>query len=219
MRAWWSSKAGAHSFSTWKQSRQNGGSKLFLHCNSNVYLQEFIVYLGKKMQLESSSGHRIYFDIVDQLTRTLRGKYHVVYMDNLYSSVPLFLHLFNKKLYACGTLHANRKFLPPPMCKKKEFSFNGVAPKFTRVNCVRTWRVLCARHKTSAFPRNKCKSFVGNPCNPQDLTCAHTSNPTIDCKLVCTQLRGCWLLRFVESDIPSWAKQQEDVEIPILFFF
>ena len=39
-------------------------------------------------------------------------KNHVVIMDNFFSSIPLFSDLLTRSTYACGTIRANRKYLP-----------------------------------------------------------------------------------------------------------
>ena len=50
---------------------------------------------------------------------SLLGKGHHVYMDNYYSSPDLFLELFSKECYACGTCRKNRKNLPKAVTKPK----------------------------------------------------------------------------------------------------
>ena len=40
------------------------------------------------------------------------GKYHHVYFDNLFTSVPLLLDLLQQKTYACGTVRMNKRKLP-----------------------------------------------------------------------------------------------------------
>lgn len=83
--------------------------KVWSRCNQSGYLHRFQIYLGKEA---CPSKNGIYFDIVDTLTRDLRGNNHQVYMDNLYSSVKLFLHLKRHHIEACGTIRANRKHIP-----------------------------------------------------------------------------------------------------------
>ena len=88
------------------------GIKLFMRCDSDSgYLYQMEVYLGK---LSDGSVHKnAYFYVVDRLTSSLRGKNYQIFFDNLYTSVPLLLHLMNHKIYSCGTLRANRVQIPP----------------------------------------------------------------------------------------------------------
>lgn len=42
----------------------------------------------------------------------LEAKNHILYIDNYFTSYPLFQNLMKKKIYACGTIRSNRKYLP-----------------------------------------------------------------------------------------------------------
>ena len=99
------------------------GIKIWARCNYNGYLQQFEIYLGNKETKVSPNG--LYFDIVNQLTKRLRGKKHQVFFDNLYTSVPLMVYLRNHGILAVGTAHANRKGVPdffkkPPKMQRGE---------------------------------------------------------------------------------------------------
>ena len=88
------------------------GLKVFLRNNSDSgYLQQFEIYLGKR-GTERKSIHGIYFDIINRLTFRLRGRNHRIWFDNLYTSVPVLLHLQKHGLWGCGTVRSNRKYLP-----------------------------------------------------------------------------------------------------------
>ena len=87
------------------------GIKIWARCNDSGYLQQFEIYLGSKETKVSPNG--LYFDIVDQLTKQLRGENHQVFFDNLYTSLPLLVHLKRHGILAAGTVCANRKNLPP----------------------------------------------------------------------------------------------------------
>ena len=50
--------------------------------------------------------------VVLELTHSLFGKYHQIYCDNFFSTIPLFRTLYNNKTYACGTIRTNRKHFP-----------------------------------------------------------------------------------------------------------
>ena len=65
------------------------------------------------------------FDVVNKLTFSLRGKNFWVFMDNLYTSIPLLQFLHRHKIFGCGTMRSNRKYLPqqikkPPRLQRGE---------------------------------------------------------------------------------------------------
>lgn len=86
------------------------GVKVFLRCDSKTgYMCQFEVYLGKRASAPGPNG--IYFDIVDRLTRPIRGRNHRVIFDNLYTGIPILQMLQSHRIFACGTIRPNRKFL------------------------------------------------------------------------------------------------------------
>jgi hypothetical protein len=46
------------------------------------------------------------------LSEGLRGKYHHVYFDSYFTSIPLALDLLRSGIYMCGTIRQNRKYFP-----------------------------------------------------------------------------------------------------------
>lgn len=84
-----------------------------MRCDAKTgYVNQFDFYLGKKnTQVHSKFG--LYFQIIDELTKSLRGTNVRLYFDSLYTSIPLLLHLQNHKIWAAGTLRKNKKYLPP----------------------------------------------------------------------------------------------------------
>ena len=60
--------------------------KIWVRCNGRSnYCQEFHVYLGKESTQRSKNG--AIFDVVWNLLKDIQGKNHVVYFNNLFSSV------------------------------------------------------------------------------------------------------------------------------------
>ena len=64
------------------------------------------------------------------LKNILHNKNHEVYLDNYFTSVPLFEHLKNASVGACGTIKTNRKFLPTHLkqdqtMKRGDFDYQG----------------------------------------------------------------------------------------------
>ena len=96
------------------------GIKIWARCNDNGYLQQFEIYLGSKETKVSPNG--LYFDIVDRLTKQLWGKYHQVFFDNLYSSIPLMMHLRNHGILSAGMVCANRKGNPDFFRKPQKYN-------------------------------------------------------------------------------------------------
>lgn len=86
------------------------GIKVWMRSDSsNGYISQFTVYTGRKgATTEVGLGGNVVRDLVEKV----KGKYHHVFMDNFFSSVPLFIQLLHNKIYACGTIRSNRKFLP-----------------------------------------------------------------------------------------------------------
>ena len=82
---------------------------MWIRCSSNAFAQEIKIYVGKATEV-SKAG--LVYDVVTDLTRALRGKYHRVYMDNYYTSVPTFKALLKNCIYAVGTLRSNRRHIP-----------------------------------------------------------------------------------------------------------
>ena len=85
--------------------------KVWLRCDSqtpqNPYLLQFIPYMGKKNT--KVSPHGLYFDVVNSLTKSIRGTNTRLYTDNAYSMVKLFTFLqkhsvFSTRMACCSTL-------------------------------------------------------------------------------------------------------------------
>ena len=92
------------------------GIKAFLRCESRTgYLYQFEIYLGKAEQKPTVTG--VYFDVITRLTRSLIFNNHHIFFDNLYTSVPLSQYLLDNGIYSCGTLRANRKYMPSDVRK------------------------------------------------------------------------------------------------------
>ena len=81
------------------------GIKIWCRADStNGYLNDFQVYTGRDgKQTEVGLGGRVVLD----LTKDIPGKYHIMNMDNFFTSSTLFYKLFADKLLARGTVTAN----------------------------------------------------------------------------------------------------------------
>ncbi|XP_068098218.1 piggyBac transposable element-derived protein 4-like [Hyperolius riggenbachi] len=103
--------------------RSRYGIKLYKICESATgYTWAFRIYEGKDSQLEPpgcppymGTNGKVVWDLISPF---LNNGYHL-YVDNYYTSIPLFKHLFSQKTLACGTLRTNRKGLPQSLIKKR----------------------------------------------------------------------------------------------------
>jgi hypothetical protein len=85
--------------------------KIFIRSDAaSGFMNQFEIYLGKSAANNSTNG--AYFDVVKRLTDPVLNKYHKIFFDNAYTSVPLLIHLLQNNTYACGTVRVNRKFFP-----------------------------------------------------------------------------------------------------------
>ena len=86
------------------------GIKVWMRSDSlNGYVSQFSVYTGKE---GNTAEVGLGGNVVRKLTRSVTGKNHCLFMDNFFTSVPLFLQLLDDRIYACGTIRRDRKFLP-----------------------------------------------------------------------------------------------------------
>jgi hypothetical protein len=92
-------------------------------CSATSYLWNAYFYVGKNDDaLHVDNDISITQETVMKLLQPLSGKNHQVYMDNYYSSIPLFNELMRMDIYATGTIRTNRKGLDKrvTMTKKDE---------------------------------------------------------------------------------------------------
>ena len=98
------------------------GIKVWVRSDSlNGYVCQFSVYTGKE---GSTTEVGLGGNVVKKLSQSITGKNHQLFMDNFFTSVPLFKDLLQNGIYACGTLRRDRKYLPVDM---KIISKNGLA--------------------------------------------------------------------------------------------
>jgi hypothetical protein len=98
------------------------GIKIFaLCCSHTAYLFNAIVYLGKRPEDEKEStaeGSKTEQAVISLVT-PLQGRNHRLFMDNYYSSIPLFVTLSKMLIWATGTIRVNRKGLCREVTIKK----------------------------------------------------------------------------------------------------
>ncbi|XP_033828376.1 piggyBac transposable element-derived protein 4-like [Periophthalmus magnuspinnatus] len=87
------------------------GLTIWMLCDSRTgYCHRTKISVGKPRDEEAAAclGHRV----VTSLVRGLEGQYHHLFMDSLFTSVPLLQRLLQDGLYACGPTHPGRKGYP-----------------------------------------------------------------------------------------------------------
>lgn len=121
------------------------GIKIWSLCDSDTgYLLRFSVYTGWEVQ-EECKDEGIAERTVKSLLWGLENRGHIVYIDNFYSNVKLFLELKNIDFSACGTVCTNHKKLPHEMKQMKKKKGNlpdGLDRGKTQNACL-----LMARHR------------------------------------------------------------------------
>lgn len=99
------------------------GYKLWSMADMDGYLNKFEIYQGKNQQQNNGDIPK-YFGLGDtvvyNMTKDLAEKYHEVYVDNFFTSVPLMEYLLSHKILCCGTLRTNKKYLPQNLSKDKD---------------------------------------------------------------------------------------------------
>ena len=87
------------------------GVKICLCCDGySNYCQEFHIHLGKGSTQPSRNS--ALFDIVWSLLEKIQRKNHVVYFNNLFTSVVVAKFLYSKQFPICGMMRARQKYIP-----------------------------------------------------------------------------------------------------------
>ena len=86
-------------------------------CSCCGYVVSFQMYTGREKNSTAEKGlaHRVVTDLVVPL---LAHKNRTVYMDNFFTSLPLFTELEKNGTYACGTYRTNRSGFPKELTDK-----------------------------------------------------------------------------------------------------
>ena len=92
--------------------RHKYGVKLYELCPPNGDVWNDMVYCGRSDQGLEITGHGHAQNLVLHLANDLLDQGRELYVDNVYTRVPMAKALLRRTLL-CGTLRRNRKFLPP----------------------------------------------------------------------------------------------------------
>jgi len=103
--------------------RARFGIKFFSLCDNSGYLFNTEVYVGKNSGAEDLSDELKEIgktgQIVMHLMAPILDKGHHLFLDNWYTSPPLFRLLSRHQTPACGTIRKNRGKFPPEFVTKK----------------------------------------------------------------------------------------------------
>ena len=98
------------------------GYKFWSLTDMDGYLYKFEVYQGKD-NCRIDPAMPKYFGlgekVIYQMTKSLQGKFHEVFIDNYFTSVPLMEYLLSHQALSCGTLRTKRKYLPQDFIKDR----------------------------------------------------------------------------------------------------
>ena len=70
------------------------------------YIYDFEVYLRKEREIGLTQR------VVESLTNSLYGRYHIVFVDKYYTSIALAQSLLRNKTYICGSFNTSRIYWP-----------------------------------------------------------------------------------------------------------
>ena len=89
------------------------GIKVWVNSEANTgYVLTFQIYTGAMAKDASNSSKSLGHRVVMDLLQPYLGKGHRLFVDNFYTSIPLFLDLLEHGTYATGTIVSTRKYFP-----------------------------------------------------------------------------------------------------------
>ena len=124
--------------------------------SSNGYVCNLQVYTGK--QDGGVTEHGLGYRVVRELTEPFLHKYHHVFCDNFFTSIPLACDLLREQTYLCGTIRSNRHGLPA-----------SLLPKNAEVKALRKGESRFRRRGNlvaSVWKDTKLVSFLSTQSNP-----------------------------------------------------
>ena len=147
------------------------GFKVWVLADSKTgYVSVLEVYKGKDGQNSESGLGAI---VVKKVCKNIKHRYHHVYFDNFFASVPLLLDLLQDGTYACGTLRSNCIGFPDTMKKhlKKGLTSRGdfLVSQFKRaqgISATKSGKSIAV----SQWQDNKPVVVVSSNCDPSATT-------------------------------------------------
>lgn len=135
------------------------GFKIWVRANSNGYVNCFEMYQGKETKKE---GYGPIGDAVVRLCHDIHGLNSKLFMDNLFTGLPLLRHLLEKDIFVIGTVRMNRVRKVQEKLKPGKVMFRGESTFATSSDniTILRWKDNKEVHMIS--------SFAG--LHPQDIT-------------------------------------------------
>ena len=98
------------------------GIKLWvLADSSNGYTVDFNIYIGRAAG-QTIGEHGLGYDVVMRLMAPYFGKGYHLFVDNFYSTLTLFKHLYDQGVVATGTILPSRRSFLPTLKKSQEWA-------------------------------------------------------------------------------------------------
>lgn len=83
------------------------GFKIFVAADGvSGYLWNFQVYMRKQKEVGLTQR------VVENLTESVSGRNHIIFIDKFYTSIPLALSLLERSTYVCGSFNTGRRMWP-----------------------------------------------------------------------------------------------------------
>jgi hypothetical protein len=143
------------------------GYRIWKLCDaSTAYVLRFDVYTGATSKKNEQS---LGYSVVMGLMEGYLDKNHIVIMDNFFTSIPLFSDLLTRSTYACGTVRADRKYLPEDFATEEDMeageseiwqSNNSVATIWQDKRPVRFLSTCCEPEGDEMVKRRRKKEGV-----------------------------------------------------------
>ena len=150
------------------------GFKVWVRSDSRSgYVCQMEFYTGKK---GSTPEVGLGGSVVTRLTRDLVGQHYSVYMDNFFTSIPLFRNLLADNIYATGTMRRDRKGFPEDLVDVARRGLPSRGDSVSRQSeglVVTVWQdtkpvtVLTTQHRPSATTTVVRKKIDGSKINVQ----------------------------------------------------
>jgi hypothetical protein len=156
------------------QKPQKWGIKVwYLACSVTKFVWNFAIYCGKEEATstvepiargEPKLAHKVVMD----LAKDIEGKWHVIAMDNFFTSIGLFKELGEKTIYATGTLRSNCIGIPSALKDTKTFSRMSQGTLDWRMHESRFMSSVLWKDKKPVLLLSTSTLPIGFPCVPVD---------------------------------------------------
>lgn len=137
-----------------KSKPKKWGFKVWVRASADGYVGTFEMYQSSNSKEKTELG--VIGDTVSRLCKGIEGVNHKMFLDNLFTSVPLLLNLKEKAIYVVGTLRANRlqgaseKLVDIKTLQKQERGSSSITTSSSNISILR-WTDNKIVHVISSF--------------------------------------------------------------------